>query len=77
MHVIITKNTKKICISIIYSDSDWSDGESTIPPTAAPSSPYSVNVDCKMCRITTTNTHCTITLTVRLKLKEQTQELQS
>ena len=45
-----------ILISIIYSDSDWSDGESTIPPTAAPSSPYSVNVDCKMCRITTTNT---------------------
>ena len=30
-------------IIIIYSDSDWSDGESNIPPTAVPSSPHSVN----------------------------------
>ena len=66
-----------IIIIIIYSDSDWSDGESNIPPTAAPSIPYSVNADCKMRIITTTNTHCTITLTERLKLKEQTQELQN
>ena len=82
MHVIITKNTERkmiyaILIFIIDSNSDWSDGESNIPPTAAPSSPYSVNVDCKMRIIATTNTHCTITLTERLKLKEQTQELQS
>ena len=53
-------------IIIIYSDSDWNDGESNIPPTSAPSSPYSVNVDCKICIITTTNTHCTVTLIERL-----------
>ena len=51
--------------------------ESNIPPTAAPFSPYSVNVDCKMHIITTTDTHCTITLTVRFKPREQAQELQS
>ena len=62
-----------LIIIIIYSNNDWSD----IPPTAAPSSPYYVNVDCKMRIITTTNTHCTIALTEKLKLKEQTQELQS
>ena len=41
-----------ILIIIVYSNSDWSDRESNTPPTAAPSSPYSVNVDCKMCIIT-------------------------
>ena len=60
----------------IYSNSDWSDRGSNIPPTTVPS-PNSVNVDCKMCIITNTNTHCTITLTERLKLKKQTQEPQS
>ena len=64
-----------IIYSNSYSNSDWSDGESNIPQTAAPS--WSVNVDFKMCIITTTNTHCTITLTGRLMLKEQRQELQS
>ena len=62
---------------MIYSNSDRSDEESNILPTAAPSPPYSVNVDCKMRIITTTNAHCTTTLTKRLKLKEQTRELQS
>ena len=50
-----------ILIIIIYSDSDWSDGESNISPTAVPSSPYSVNIDYKIRIITTTSTHCTIT----------------